>query len=95
MEHGILVAVSVGRARRVQRRGRSVDTAIFKTPVEGRVAVRGVNVEGDEQADPNVHGGSDKAVLRLLARGLPVVECAARPSPVSRNEQPSCSLSRA
>jgi len=39
-----------------------VRTAIWKTPVDGRVAVRGVNVEGDEQADLRVHGGPDKAV---------------------------------
>ncbi|MDQ3739387.1 MAG: MOSC domain-containing protein [Actinomycetota bacterium] len=39
-----------------------VRSAIWKHPVEGRVAVRGVNVEGDEQADRRVHGGPDKAV---------------------------------
>jgi hypothetical protein len=31
-------------------------------PVAVRVAVRGVNLEGDEQADRAAHGGSDKAV---------------------------------
>ena len=41
---------------------RIVRTAIWKHPVEGRVAVRGVNVEGDDQADRRVHGGRDKAV---------------------------------
>jgi MOSC domain-containing protein YiiM len=30
--------------------------------VEGRVAVRGVNLDGDDQADRTVHGGPDKAV---------------------------------
>ncbi len=37
-------------------------TAIWKQPVAGRVAVRGVNVEGDEQADRKVHGGPNKSV---------------------------------
>jgi MOSC domain-containing protein YiiM len=37
-------------------------TAIWKTPIEGRVALRGVNFEGDDQADRTVHGGPDKAV---------------------------------
>src|SRR4051794_17859931 len=37
-------------------------SAIVKTPVEGRVAVRGVNVDGDDQADRRVHGGPDQAV---------------------------------
>ena len=41
---------------------RQVTTAIWKEPVSGRVAVRGVNVEGDDQADRKVHGGPDKAV---------------------------------
>jgi MOSC domain-containing protein YiiM len=41
---------------------RNVRSAIWKHPVEGRVAVRGVNVEGDDQADRRVHGGPDKAV---------------------------------
>ena len=39
-----------------------VKTGIWKLPVEGPVAVRGVNVEGDDQADRAVHGGPDKAV---------------------------------
>jgi MOSC domain-containing protein YiiM len=39
-----------------------VRTAIWKQPVDGRVAVRGVNLEGDEQADRRVHGGEFKAV---------------------------------
>lgn len=37
-------------------------TAIWKEPVAGRVAVRGTNVEGDEQANRKVHGGEFKAV---------------------------------
>lgn len=39
-----------------------VTTAIWKNPVEGRLAVRGVNLVGDEQADLSVHGGPHKAV---------------------------------
>ena len=41
---------------------RMVRTSIWKQPVEGRVAARGVNLEGDDQADRRVHGGPDKAV---------------------------------
>ncbi len=36
--------------------------AIWKSPVTGRVKVRGVNVEGDDQADRRAHGGPDKAI---------------------------------
>jgi MOSC domain-containing protein YiiM len=59
---GTLVSVHVGRPRTVQGVRASVTTAIWKHPVEGRVAVRGVNLDGDEQADLSVHGGPDKAV---------------------------------
>src|SRR5437763_4316110 len=55
-------AVNVGRPRPVEAGRRTVSTAIWKTPVEGRVAVRGANLEGDDQADRSVHGGPDKAV---------------------------------
>ena len=46
----------------IERAGRMVPTGIWKVPVEGRVAVRGVNIAGDEQADRSVHGGPHKAV---------------------------------
>ena len=59
---GSVLSVNVAEIREVARRGRMVKTGIWKLPVEGSVAVRGVNVEGDEQADRSVHGGPDKAV---------------------------------
>jgi MOSC domain-containing protein YiiM len=46
----------------VRTRRDDVTTAIWKERVVGRVGVRGVNVDGDEQADRSVHGGPDKAV---------------------------------
>ena len=57
-----VLSVNVGRPRPVHTGRRVVTTAIWKAPVEGRVAVRGINVDGDEQADRSVHGGPDKAV---------------------------------
>ncbi len=57
-----IVSVNVGRPRLVETGRRAVSTAIWKQPVDGRVAVRGVNVDGDDQADRTVHGGPDKAV---------------------------------
>ncbi len=59
---GKLASVNVGRPRAFVYKGRDVESAIWKTPVEGRVAARGVNLEGDDQADRTVHGGPDKAV---------------------------------
>jgi MOSC domain-containing protein YiiM len=55
-------SVNVGRPRDVLWKGRTVRTGIFKAPVEGRVAVRRLNLEGDEQADLKVHGGPYMAV---------------------------------
>jgi MOSC domain-containing protein YiiM len=57
-----LVSVNVGLPRDVTWHGRKVTTAIFKQPIEGRVAVATLNLDGDRQADLTVHGGEYKAV---------------------------------
>lgn len=57
-----VLSVNVGPIRDVPWRGELVRTAIWKHPVQGRVALRGVNLDGDDQADRQVHGGRDKAV---------------------------------
>jgi len=57
-----LVSVNVGRPREVEWHGRLVRTSIWKEPVEGRVRVSALNLEGDEQSDLSVHGGHEKAV---------------------------------
>ncbi len=57
-----VVSVNVGGVQTVEWHGRAVTTGIWKSPVAGRVAVRGVNLDGDDQADRRVHGGPDKAV---------------------------------
>ena len=59
---GTVLSVNVGGIREFEYRGRPAVSAIWKTPVQGRIAARGVNLEGDEQADRNAHGGPDKAV---------------------------------
>ena len=62
-----LVSVNVGLPREVAWRGGSVSTGIFKEPVQGRVPVRRLNLDGDRQADLSVHGGADKAVYAYPA----------------------------
>ena len=57
-----LISVNVGLPREVMWKGRRVRTGIFKEPIEGRVMVRRLNLDGDRQADLSVHGGPDKAV---------------------------------
>ena len=59
---GHVRSVNVGGIRTVDLGDRTITTAIWKSPVEGRVAIRGVNLSGDDQADRKVHGGVDKAV---------------------------------
>jgi MOSC domain-containing protein YiiM len=57
-----VISVNVGTTRTVKWRGRMVTSAIWKEPVDGPIAVAGVNLDGDDQADRRVHGGADKAV---------------------------------
>ena len=54
--------VNVGEVRSIRVGDRTITTAIWKRPVSGPVAVEGVNLGGDDQADRTVHGGPDKAV---------------------------------
>lgn len=65
---GRVVSVNVGRPRTLAWNDREITTAIYKEPQDGRHAVRGVNVEGDDQADRAVHGGWDKAVYAYGTR---------------------------
>jgi MOSC domain-containing protein YiiM len=57
-----IASVNTGRPRQFEWKNTIVTTAIFKVPVEGKIAVRTLNLNGDEQADLTVHGGEAKAV---------------------------------
>src|SRR6202140_1442104 len=57
-----VVSLNVGLPREVMWHGRTVTTGIFKQAVDGRVALRTLNLDGDRQADLTVHGGEYKAV---------------------------------
>src|SRR6516162_9381362 len=61
-QHVRLLSVNVGLPREVTWKGKPVTTAIFKEPIQGRVLLRTLNLDGDRQADLSVHGGADKAV---------------------------------
>ncbi len=57
-----VVSVNVSPAKEVPYLGRTVTTGIFKEPVRGKVMVRRLNIDGDDQADRRVHGvGFDMA----------------------------------
>jgi MOSC domain-containing protein YiiM len=57
-----LISVCVGVPREADWKGKPVTTGIFKQPVDGRVMMRSLNLDGDRQADLTVHGGVEKAV---------------------------------
>ena len=57
-----LLSVNRGAARPLMAANRKVMSAIGKLSCAGPVAVRRLGLDGDEQADPSVHGGLDKAV---------------------------------
>lgn len=57
-----VLSVNAGGVRDFEYRGRPARSAIWKSPVSGRIAARGINLEGDLQADREAHGGPDKAV---------------------------------
>ncbi len=58
-----LLSVNVGLPRDVTWSGKTVRTAIWKPPVEGRRMVRKLNIDGDGQGDLSGHGGEQRAVF--------------------------------
>jgi ferredoxin-NADP reductase/MOSC domain-containing protein YiiM len=60
---GRLLSVNVGLPRDVAWQGRTVHTAIWKTPVDGPRMVRRLNIDGDGQGDLAGHGGERRAVF--------------------------------
>jgi ferredoxin-NADP reductase/MOSC domain-containing protein YiiM/ferredoxin len=58
-----LLSVNVGLPREVTWNGKTVRTAIWKSPVAGRQIVRKLNIDGDAQADLAGHGGEQRAVF--------------------------------
>ncbi len=57
-----LLSVNVSLPKEVIHKGKPVRTRIFKEPVNGRVGVKFLNLEGDGQADLMGHGGEFRAV---------------------------------
>ena len=66
-----VLSVSVASSRSVPWKGQTVRTGIFKVPTEDRVGVHRLGLEGDEQADLQVHGGPLKAVYAYPSEHYP------------------------
>jgi ferredoxin-NADP reductase/MOSC domain-containing protein YiiM len=58
-----LLSVNVGLPRDVTWNGKTVRTAVWKSPVTGRRMVRKLDIDGDAQADLAGHGGEHRAVF--------------------------------
>jgi len=58
-----LISVNVGMPKDVPWNGKTVHTGIWKTPVEGPVMARRLNIDGDGQGDLAGHGGEQRAVM--------------------------------
>ena len=56
-----LLSISVSMGKAVPYMDKTVTTGIFKEPVEGRVMLRTLNLDGDRQIDLRGHGGIHKA----------------------------------
>ncbi|HKV05424.1 MAG TPA: MOSC domain-containing protein [Candidatus Acidoferrales bacterium] len=76
-----IISLNVGTPRKVRFADRDVTTGIFKSAVAGPLLLRRLNLDGDHQADLEVHGGRNKAVYaypsehyEFWRRELPGVE---------------------
>ena len=58
-----LLSVNVGLPRDVSWNGKTVRTAVWKSPVTGRRMVRKLDIDGDAQGDLAGHGGEQRAVF--------------------------------
>jgi len=57
-----LISLNVARPHLMVYKGVTINSGIFKKPVQGRVRLSSSNLDGDRQADLSVHGGLYKAV---------------------------------
>jgi len=64
-------SVNVSEVSEVADGDKRITTGIFKSPVEGPVALGRLNLAGDDQADRVNHGGEHKAVYAYGLQHLP------------------------
>ena len=57
-----LLSVNVSLPKEIEFKGKTVRTGIFKEPVQGRIGVKTLNIDGDGQVDLVGHGGEIRAV---------------------------------
>ncbi len=57
-----VLSVNIGTTKEFEYKNRTAKSAIWKSPTSNRLMAQGVNLDGDEQADREAHGGVDKAI---------------------------------
>ena len=57
-----ILSINIGFLQEMLRNGRVVKTGIFKKPIEGPIEVKRLGLEGDQQANKKLHGGTYKAI---------------------------------
>ena len=57
-----VLSINVGSLQEMLRNGKKIQTGIFKKSTEGRINVKRLGLEGDQQANKKLHGGIDKAI---------------------------------
>ncbi|WP_446741968.1 MOSC domain-containing protein [Silvibacterium acidisoli] len=66
-----IASINIGKIREFPLAGNIVRTAFFKDPVNRKIEAGPLGLSGDEQADPTVHGGWDKAVYAYPGEHYP------------------------
>ncbi len=57
-----LLSINISEPKKITFNGKELITSIYKLPIDKEVEVGQLGIEGDRQADLQVHGGYDKAV---------------------------------
>ena len=57
-----VLSINISEPKKITFNGKELITSIYKMPIDKEVEVGQLGIEGDRQADLQVHGGYDKAV---------------------------------
>lgn len=57
-----VVSINAAKKQVIQAGGKSLETGIFKQPIEGSVSIGALGIESDIIVDTRVHGGEDQAL---------------------------------
>jgi MOSC domain-containing protein YiiM len=57
-----LISLNISPGKKVEYKGRTVGTGIFKEPVDEAIQATRLTLEGDRQVDLRYHGGEHKAI---------------------------------